>query len=203
MALERHDGNNRDQYSSIRAAQVFTHGIIKSAHDWKKKTRKNNNNLIFRVTVSWFCLLIRASPLQKYFIYLHKTKRTHRLYNIAKVHVIRLSPSLYFYRLHPPGLPQAVTAVSGKLILAKYVHSENEKEEEEHVFLFFFFFFFVGHLRQGEGGCWGRRGGSVAKIARQWQQCWESEKNYINMLHETRIMWVLGISRRHPNTVWL
>lgn len=25
--------------------------------------------------------------------------------------------------------------MNGKLILAKYVHSENEKEEEEHVFL--------------------------------------------------------------------
>lgn len=43
-----------------------------------------------------------------------------------------------FYLLHPPSLTQAVTAVSGKLVLAKYVHSENEKEEEEHVFLLFF-----------------------------------------------------------------
>lgn len=36
------------------------------------------------------------------------------------------------------GLTRADTAVSGKLILAKYVHSEIEKEEEEQVFVFFF-----------------------------------------------------------------
>lgn len=37
-----------------------------------------------------------------------------------------------FYHFRAPGLLH--TTVNGKLILAKYVHSENEKEEEEHVF---------------------------------------------------------------------
>lgn len=50
-----------------------------------------------------------------------------------------------------PSSAQVATAVSGKLILAKYVLSENEKEEEEHVFLFFFSLFYVGLLKQGLG----------------------------------------------------
>lgn len=70
-----------------------------------------------------------------------------------------MTVNYYFY---PPGLPQVFTAVNGKLILAKYVHSVNVKEEEEHVF--FLFLFFVGNLRRRKG-----RGGSEAKIARQLQ----------------------------------
>lgn len=54
---------------------------------------------------------------------------------ITNVQFIELSLSLCIYHLPPPGLLQAVAAMSGKLILAKHVHSENEKEEEEPVFL--------------------------------------------------------------------
>lgn len=66
----------------------------------------------------------------------------------------------YFYLLYPPSLTQAAAAVSGKLILAKYVHSENEKEEEEHGFFFSFFFLCgsLGDRLRGRGG-----GYSVAK----------------------------------------
>ena len=75
---------------------------------------------------------------------------------MTEVKVIQLTE---FYLLHPPGSPQAVTAVNGKLILAKYVRSENEKEEEEHISGFFFFS--VGHLSRGGGVLCGRNSEAV------------------------------------------
>lgn len=106
------------------------------------------------VNIGWFCLLIRAPLKKKCYIF---TQKGH-IDLIVLYH--RLFNRLCLYRLHPADLPQVVTAVSGKLILAKYVHSENEKEEEEPVFLFFFFF--CWSLKTG----WKKRGGDfVPKIA--------------------------------------
>lgn len=48
--------------------------------------------------------------------------------------------------------------MSGKLILAQYLHSENEKEEEELLLLFYIFFSFLatdGSVRRGR---WWRLG---------------------------------------------
>lgn len=44
MASENHDGHSRNQYNSIRTAQVFTHKIEVSV---LKKEKENNNNLAF------------------------------------------------------------------------------------------------------------------------------------------------------------
>lgn len=75
------------------------------------------------------------------------------------IKAIELIVLLSFYRRHPISLTQADTAVSGKLILAKYVHSEIEKEEEEQLFAFFFSLL----VTQDRLGGW-EGGGSVAKI---------------------------------------
>lgn len=116
MASERQDGN---QYNSTRTEQDFTRSFEK----------RRNDNLIFRVKIGWFRQLTRA-----YFRHLQKMDSWTLQCSVTKVHIL----SLRLWHLHPQSVSKAVTAASGKLILAKYVHSENEKEEEEPVFVFFF-----------------------------------------------------------------
>lgn len=92
----------------------------------------------------------------------HRAKytSTHNIFTVTSTmesYSSSFNLTIFFYRRHLV-LTQADTAVSGKLILAKYVHSEIEKEEEE-VFVFFFSLL-VTQDRAGGGG-------SVTKIV--WQ----------------------------------